>query len=52
MYQVITTSVLKMVLHCQGCIDKIGKIVLKTKGAYFIFIFIFIYLFYDLVNLI
>ncbi|GAU45448.1 hypothetical protein TSUD_107400 [Trifolium subterraneum] len=31
--ELITTSVLKMVLHCQGCIDKIGKIVLKTKGV-------------------
>lgn len=29
----ITTSVLKLVLHCQGCIDKIGKIVMKTKGV-------------------
>ncbi|CAL5212149.1 unnamed protein product [Lathyrus oleraceus] len=29
----VTTSVLKMLLHCQGCIDKIGKIVLKTKGV-------------------
>ncbi|XP_058734970.1 heavy metal-associated isoprenylated plant protein 3-like [Vicia villosa] len=29
----VTTSVLKMLLHCQGCVDKIGKIVLKTKGV-------------------
>ncbi|PNY17736.1 heavy metal transport/detoxification domain-containing protein [Trifolium pratense] len=31
--ELITTSVLKMVLHCQGCIDKIEKIVMKTKGV-------------------
>nr|GFB01251.1 hypothetical protein [Tanacetum cinerariifolium] len=28
----VTTTVLKMPLHCQGCIDKIKKLVKKTKG--------------------
>lgn len=28
----MTTAVLKMALHCQGCLDRIGKTVLKTKG--------------------
>ncbi|KAK7262265.1 hypothetical protein RJT34_29831 [Clitoria ternatea] len=30
---VVTTVVLKMALHCQGCLDRIGKIVQKTKGV-------------------
>ncbi|BAT90522.1 heavy metal-associated isoprenylated plant protein 3-like [Vigna umbellata] len=29
----VTTAVLKMALHCQGCLDRIGKTVLKTKGV-------------------
>ncbi|KAJ0083660.1 heavy metal-associated isoprenylated plant protein 3-like [Pistacia vera] len=29
----VTTAVLKLALHCQGCIEKINKIVLKTKGV-------------------
>ncbi|KAA8544118.1 hypothetical protein F0562_022130 [Nyssa sinensis] len=28
----VTTAVLKMNLHCEGCIDKIRKFVTKTKG--------------------
>lgn len=28
----MTTAVLRMVLHCQGCMDKIHKTVMKTKG--------------------
>lgn len=28
----VTTAVLKLGLHCQGCIEKIHKIVSKTKG--------------------
>ncbi|XP_004291641.1 PREDICTED: uncharacterized protein LOC101297986 [Fragaria vesca subsp. vesca] len=28
----VTTAVLKLNLHCQGCIEKIHKIVTKTKG--------------------
>ncbi|XP_040992267.1 heavy metal-associated isoprenylated plant protein 3-like [Juglans microcarpa x Juglans regia] len=28
----VTTAVFKVDLHCQGCIDKIRKTVLKTKG--------------------
>jgi hypothetical protein len=28
----VTTAVLKVVLHCQGCMDKIHKTVMKTKG--------------------
>ncbi|KAL9296790.1 hypothetical protein ACSQ67_022686 [Phaseolus vulgaris] len=31
--EVVTTAVLKMALHCQGCLDRIGKTVLKTKGV-------------------
>ncbi|XP_027347616.1 heavy metal-associated isoprenylated plant protein 3-like [Abrus precatorius] len=31
--EVETTAVLKMALHCQGCLDRIGKTVLKTKGV-------------------
>lgn len=31
--EAVTTAVLKMALHCQGCLDKIGKTVLKTKGV-------------------
>ncbi|XP_057456095.1 heavy metal-associated isoprenylated plant protein 3-like isoform X2 [Lotus japonicus] len=31
--QAVTTAVLKVPLHCQGCIDRIGKFVLKTKGV-------------------
>lgn len=30
----VTTVVLKVALHCQGCVDKISKIVLKTKGVH------------------
>lgn len=29
----VSTAVLKLGLHCQGCIKKIQKIVLKTKGV-------------------
>ncbi|XP_061350448.1 heavy metal-associated isoprenylated plant protein 3-like, partial [Gastrolobium bilobum] len=29
----VSSVVLKMALHCQGCVDKIRKIVLKTKGV-------------------
>ncbi|KAE8037778.1 hypothetical protein FH972_010340 [Carpinus fangiana] len=29
----VTTAVLKVVLHCQGCMDKIHKTVMKTKGV-------------------
>lgn len=28
------TAVLKLEFHCQGCIEKIDKIVLKTKGIH------------------
>lgn len=28
----VTTTALKVPLHCQGCIDKIQKIVSKTEG--------------------
>ncbi|KAJ1384060.1 Heavy metal-associated domain, HMA [Sesbania bispinosa] len=31
--EAVTTAVLKMALHCQGCLDRIGKTVLKTKGV-------------------
>ncbi|KAG4387166.1 hypothetical protein JHK82_031303 [Glycine max] len=31
--EVVTTAVLKLALHCQGCLDRIGKTVLKTKGV-------------------
>ncbi|RDX99524.1 Heavy metal-associated isoprenylated plant protein 3, partial [Mucuna pruriens] len=31
--EAVTIAVLKMVLHCQGCIDKIRKTVGKTKGV-------------------
>ncbi|KAL1323590.1 hypothetical protein HN51_033879 [Arachis hypogaea] len=30
---VMTTAVLKVALHCQGCVDKIHKTVSKTKGV-------------------
>ncbi|XLS49213.1 hypothetical protein HN51_009890 [Arachis hypogaea] len=30
---VMTTAVLKVALHCQGCVDKIRKTVSKTKGV-------------------
>ncbi|KAE9620576.1 putative heavy metal-associated domain, HMA [Lupinus albus] len=30
----VTTVVLKVSLHCQGCIDRITKIVYKTKGVH------------------
>jgi len=39
-----------MVLHCQGCIDKIGKIVMKTKGGFLFFTIkkmILLFFFYD-----
>ncbi|KAK7823267.1 heavy metal-associated isoprenylated plant protein 3 [Quercus suber] len=29
----VTTAVLKLSLHCQGCIGKINRLVLKTKGV-------------------
>ncbi|XP_004506054.1 heavy metal-associated isoprenylated plant protein 3-like [Cicer arietinum] len=31
--ETVSTAVLKMSLHCQGCCDKIGKMVSKTKGV-------------------
>ncbi|KAG4985515.1 hypothetical protein JHK84_033453 [Glycine max] len=31
--EVVTTAVLKVALHCQGCLDRIGKTVLKTRGV-------------------
>ncbi|CAK7332221.1 unnamed protein product [Dovyalis caffra] len=30
----VTTAVLKLGLHCQGCVEKIRKIVHKTKGVH------------------
>ncbi len=33
----VTTAVLKVALHCQGCIEKINKTVFKTKGEVIIF---------------
>ncbi|XP_061359442.1 heavy metal-associated isoprenylated plant protein 3-like [Gastrolobium bilobum] len=30
----VSSVVLKMALHCQGCVEKIRKIVLKTKGVH------------------
>ncbi|CAL1404186.1 unnamed protein product [Linum trigynum] len=30
----VTTAVLKLAFHCQGCIEKIKKIVSKTKGVH------------------
>ncbi|XP_057457887.1 heavy metal-associated isoprenylated plant protein 3-like isoform X2 [Lotus japonicus] len=30
----VTTAVLKVALHCQGCMERIKKIALKTKGVY------------------
>ncbi|KAJ7947866.1 Heavy metal-associated isoprenylated plant protein [Quillaja saponaria] len=30
----VTTAVLKVLLHCQGCIEKIRKMVSKTKGVH------------------
>ncbi|KAL2328567.1 hypothetical protein Fmac_021994 [Flemingia macrophylla] len=31
--EVVTTAVLKVALHCQGCQDKIRKVMKKTKGV-------------------
>lgn len=31
--ETMTTTVLKVALHCQGCIESIGKTVKKTKGV-------------------
>lgn len=41
----MTTAVLKVALHCQGCIERIRKTVSKTKGAAFCFCFCFFILF-------
>lgn len=30
----LTTVVLKVALHCQGCIDRIRNTVSKTKGRF------------------